>query len=75
MPPRGNFDDVIKAVMGSQQGEAPVIEAAAPVYGATPVIGMSGGTPYTGTMDRSMTNMQQAQLLKNAIRQMMLEKR
>jgi len=37
-------------------------------YGATPVAGMGGGIPLSGTMGKALINQQQAKLLKKAMR-------
>ena len=38
-----------------------------PAYGATPVVGMAGGIPLSGTLEKALINMQQAKLLREAL--------
>lgn len=39
-------------------------------YGAAPVRGMEGGTPYSGTMEKALINFEQQKLLIKALKEL-----
>jgi hypothetical protein len=70
-PPMGAAPMGAAPMGAAPMGAAPpVIPVGSPGrdYGTLPVQGMTGGTPYIATEERSMRNMEQAKLLQQAIK-------